>query len=151
MNHSRNTDTLLYPCLVPVENVSWMLLSEGAKLEPRLGLGGERLLTLVITHRAGYVGVLLYMSKRITARRELRRAVIYPQRVLSRPDCSTSRNTLSDDSGRSYVRAPKIVETLGVVTVESSRASGLCAARDHASGQYPVIWCTLPRAQSRLH
>jgi hypothetical protein len=48
---------MLYPGLVPVENVSWMLLSKGAKLEPRLGLGGERLLTLVITHHAGYMGV----------------------------------------------------------------------------------------------
>jgi hypothetical protein len=33
---------MLYPGLVPVESVSWMLLSEGAKLEPRSGLGGER-------------------------------------------------------------------------------------------------------------
>jgi hypothetical protein len=54
---------LLYPGLVPVENVLWMLLSEWAKLEPQSGLGGERLLTLVITHHAEYMGVLLYMSK----------------------------------------------------------------------------------------
>jgi hypothetical protein len=32
---------LLYPGLVPVENVAWMLLSGGAKLAPRSGLGGE--------------------------------------------------------------------------------------------------------------
>ena len=31
----------LYPGLIPVESVSWMLLSAGAKLEPRSGLGGE--------------------------------------------------------------------------------------------------------------
>ena len=46
---------------------------------------------------------------------------------------------------------PKIVESSGVITVQRSRASGLCAASDHASAQYPVIRCTLPRAQSRLH
>jgi len=31
--------SLLYPSLMPVESVSWMLLSAGAKLEPRSGLG----------------------------------------------------------------------------------------------------------------
>jgi len=40
---------------------------------------------------------------------------------------------------------------LGVITVQSSRASGHCAARDHASAQCPVTGCTLPRAQSRVH
>jgi hypothetical protein len=33
--------TLLYPGLIPVDSVSWMLLSSGAKLEPRSGLGDE--------------------------------------------------------------------------------------------------------------
>ena len=28
-------------CCIPVENVSWMLLSGGAKLEPRSGLEGD--------------------------------------------------------------------------------------------------------------
>jgi len=28
-------------CCIPAENVSWMLLSGGAKLEPPSGLGGE--------------------------------------------------------------------------------------------------------------
>jgi hypothetical protein len=32
---------LLYTGLIPVESVSWMLLSSGAKLEPQSGLGGE--------------------------------------------------------------------------------------------------------------
>jgi len=36
-----DTKFLLYPGLIPVEGVSWMLLSAGAKLEPRPGLGGE--------------------------------------------------------------------------------------------------------------
>ena len=57
-------EEMLYPGVVPVENVSWMLLSEGGtKLEPRLGLGGDRLLTPVITHHAEYMGVLLHDSK----------------------------------------------------------------------------------------
>jgi len=33
-------DSMLYPGLIPVESVSWILLSAGAKLEPRSGLGG---------------------------------------------------------------------------------------------------------------
>ena len=45
----------------------------------------------------------------------------------------------------------KARESLGVITVRSSRASGHCAARDHASAQHPVTGCTLPRAQCRLH
>jgi len=32
---------MLYPGLIPVESVSWMLLSAGAKLETRSGLGVE--------------------------------------------------------------------------------------------------------------
>jgi len=32
---------LVYPDLIPVKNVSWMLLSAGVKLEPRSGLRGE--------------------------------------------------------------------------------------------------------------
>jgi hypothetical protein len=34
-------DILLYTGLFPVESVSWILLSAGAKLEPRSGLRGE--------------------------------------------------------------------------------------------------------------
>jgi hypothetical protein len=33
----------------------------------------------------------------------------------------------------------EIMENFGVITVQSSRVSGLCAARDHVSAQYPVI------------
>jgi len=45
----------------------------------------------------------------------------------------------------------KLWKVLGVITVQSSRVSGHCAACDHASAQYPVMGCTLPWAQSRLH
>jgi hypothetical protein len=55
--------------LVQVENVSWILFSiGGARLEPRLGFRGERLLTLAITHHAEYMGVLLYVSKWTTTK-----------------------------------------------------------------------------------
>ena len=37
----KETSSSQMQCCIPVENVSWMLLSGGAKLEPRSGLGGE--------------------------------------------------------------------------------------------------------------
>jgi hypothetical protein len=43
------------------------------------------------------------------------------------------------------------MENFGVITVQSSRVSGPCAARDHVSAEYPVTNVYLPRAQSRLH
>ena len=50
-------------CCIPVENVSWMLLSEGG--EARTSVRARRLsfLALVITHHAEYMGGLLYTSK----------------------------------------------------------------------------------------
>jgi len=47
-------------CCIPVENVSWMLLSEGG--ETRTSVRAQRwsFLALVITHHAEYMGGLLY-------------------------------------------------------------------------------------------
>jgi hypothetical protein len=145
--------------LVPEENVSWMLFSAGgAQLELRLGFGGERLLTLAITHHAEYMGVLLYVSKRTTVKMRTQKGGNIPL-VSAQPswllDVSTRSVLLS---GLGYVSAlihalvrPEIMESFGVITVQSFRTSGLCAARDRVSAQYPVMRCTLPRAQSRLH
>jgi len=49
---------------MPVENVSWMLLSEGGETRTSVR-------ALVITHHAEYMGGLLYTSKGNTKRREL--------------------------------------------------------------------------------
>jgi hypothetical protein len=43
-----------------------LLSSAGAQLELLLGLRGERLLTLAITHHVEYMGVLLFRNKRTT-------------------------------------------------------------------------------------
>jgi hypothetical protein len=41
MNIPTEVIALLYSGLLPVESVSWLFLSAGAKLEPRSGLGVE--------------------------------------------------------------------------------------------------------------
>jgi len=56
-------DSLLYPGLIPVASVSWMLLSAGAKLEPRSGLGGKGCLLSNYLPYGIYVGVLLCESE----------------------------------------------------------------------------------------
>jgi uncharacterized membrane protein YeiH len=47
-------------------------------------------------------------------------------------------HTLLDPTGATIGRI-EIMESFGVITVQSSRVSGPCAARDYVIAQYPVI------------
>ena len=49
-----------------------------------------------------------------------------------------------------YPGRERIVD-VGLWRGEARTSVRACAARDHASAQYPVIGCTLPRAQYRIH
>jgi len=58
-------------CCMPVENVSWMLLSEGGETRTSVRARRWRFVALVITHRAEHMGGLFYTGKWTATRREL--------------------------------------------------------------------------------
>jgi hypothetical protein len=50
-----------------------------------------------------------------------------------------SRREVSGFSVSATLVRPEIMESFGVIAVQNSCASGLCAASDRVSAQYPVI------------
>ena len=137
-------------CCIPVENVSWMLLSEGDEARTSVRARRWRFLALVITDRAEYMGGLLCTSKWSATGRELEDSNV--------PLASAWWSALLDVSWRSVfcsllvlLKRPEITESFGGNYCSEFWAAGHCVARDRASAQYPITGCTLPWAQSRLH
>jgi len=63
--------------------------------------------------------------------------------------CSASSDEVVPQLAYGLLEASQVTESSGVNCCPESSVTGHCAAREHASSQYPVTRRTLPRAQSK--
>ena len=64
--------------------------------------------------------------------------------------CSASSDEVAPQLAYSFLEASQVTESFGVNCGPEYSVTGHCAAREHASSQYPVTRRTLPQAQSKL-
>jgi hypothetical protein len=148
----RGQEEMLYPGLILVESVSWMLLSVGAKLEPRSGLEGEGYLLWSQIGALRIYWSWLCKSKWVTSRGENSGGWSY---TLSECSAVLAARRLVEQSLNFWLavawKHTKIVENLGVITTPKFSYFWTLERAWSYLGTVPSHKCTLSRAQSRLH
>ena len=90
-------------------------------------------------------------SEQVTTRRETLENSDVPLVITRRLLWSTSGDEVVRRFGYRFLEASEMMESFGVHYRSESSVTGHCAARDHASAQYPVTRQTLPRTQSESY